>query len=113
MGQKLVAYYRVSTAKQWASGLGLEGQEAAVASYARATGGHVLRAYTEIETGKRCDRPERAGEVPQKGQWPLMPTLLPPLPRCGRRGCRCGPLPDGSMPTGTPRGGGCLGIRCR
>jgi hypothetical protein len=28
MGQKLIAYYRVSTAKQGASGLGLEGQEA-------------------------------------------------------------------------------------
>ncbi len=60
MGQKLVAYYRVSTAKQGASGLGLEGQETAVASYARAAGGHILRAYTEIETGKRSDRPELA-----------------------------------------------------
>lgn len=60
MGQKLVAYYRVSTAKQGASGLGLEGQEAAVAGYARATHGTLLRAYTEIETGKRVDRPELA-----------------------------------------------------
>ena len=58
MGQKLIAYYRVSTAKQGASGLGLEGQVAAVAEYARATGGGVLRAYTEVETGKRSDRPE-------------------------------------------------------
>ena len=60
MGQKLIAYYRVSTTKQGASGLGLEGQEAAVAEYARATGGSVLRAYTEVETGKRADRPELA-----------------------------------------------------
>ena len=60
MGQKLVAYYRVSTAKQGASGLGLEGQEAAVREYARASGGNVLRAYVEVETGKRADRPELA-----------------------------------------------------
>jgi len=58
MGQKLIAYYRVSTAKQGASGLGLEGQEAAVGEYAGATGGNVMRAYTEVETGKRSDRPE-------------------------------------------------------
>ena len=56
----LTAYRRVSTARQGASGLGLEGQEAAVAEYARATGGSVLRAYTEVETGKRADRPELA-----------------------------------------------------
>ena len=56
----LIAYRRVSTARQGASGLGLEGQEAAVTEYARATGGNVLRAYTEVETGKRSDRPELA-----------------------------------------------------
>lgn len=60
MGQKLIAYYRVSTAKQGASGLGLGGQTAAVEEYADATGGGMLRAYTEVETGKRSDRPELA-----------------------------------------------------
>ena len=60
MEQKLIAYYRVSTAKQGASGLGLEGQVAAVAEYARAGGGSLLRAYTEVETGKKTDRPELA-----------------------------------------------------
>lgn len=58
MGRKLVAYYRVSTAKQGASGLGLEGQESAVMAYARATGATVIRSYREVETGKRADRPE-------------------------------------------------------
>lgn len=57
---RFVAYYRVSTAKQGASGLGLEGQEAAVLAYARTTGGTIVRAYTEIESGKRSDRPELA-----------------------------------------------------
>ena len=54
----LIAYRRVSTARQGASGLGLEGQEAAVSTYARGTDGNVLRAYTEIETGTQADRPE-------------------------------------------------------
>lgn len=55
---KLIAYYRVSTTRQGASGLGLEGQEAAVTGYAGTIGGTLLRAYTEIETGKKSDRPE-------------------------------------------------------
>jgi DNA invertase Pin-like site-specific DNA recombinase len=56
--QRLIAYRRVSTARQGVSGLGLEAQDAAVASYAQAAGGVILRAYTEVETGKRNDRPE-------------------------------------------------------
>lgn len=60
MTQKLIAYYRVSTARQGLSGLGLEGQEAAVAEYLRRSAGTLLRAYTEVESGKRADRPELA-----------------------------------------------------
>lgn len=60
MGRNLIAYYRVSTVQQGASGLGLEGQEAAVGAYAKATGGAILRTYREVETGKRSDRPELA-----------------------------------------------------
>jgi DNA invertase Pin-like site-specific DNA recombinase len=59
----LIAYRRVSTARQGASQLGLEGQEAAVTTYANAYGGVVLRTYTEIETGKRDDRPELANAL--------------------------------------------------
>jgi DNA invertase Pin-like site-specific DNA recombinase len=57
---KLIAYYRVSTARQGASGLGLEAQRAAVRDYAQRHGGAVLRAYQEIESGTRSDRPELA-----------------------------------------------------
>ena len=39
MPTNLIAYHRVSTARQGASGLGLEGQAAAVATYARPTNG--------------------------------------------------------------------------
>jgi DNA invertase Pin-like site-specific DNA recombinase len=56
--QKLIAYYRVSTKKQGASGLGLEAQRAAVEAFAQASNGTIGRSYTEIETGKRADRPQ-------------------------------------------------------
>jgi DNA invertase Pin-like site-specific DNA recombinase len=58
--QRLIAYRRVSTARQGASGLGLEAQDVAIASYAQAAAATLLRAYTEVETGKRSDRPELA-----------------------------------------------------
>lgn len=62
MCQKYVAYYRVSTAKQGRSGLGLEAQEAAVASFlaTRAADAKLLASFTEVESGKRDDRPELA-----------------------------------------------------
>ena len=55
---RLVAYYRVSTKRQGASGLGLEAQQAAVAQYAGQTGARVIHEYVETESGKRKDRPE-------------------------------------------------------
>lgn len=57
---KLVAYYRVSTARQGRSGLGLEAQAQAVEQYGRSVRGEVLAAFTEVESGKRDDRPELA-----------------------------------------------------
>jgi DNA invertase Pin-like site-specific DNA recombinase len=56
--KKVIAYYRVSTKKQGASGLGLEGQQVAVTDYANRDGAAVLYSYTEVESGKRKDRPE-------------------------------------------------------
>jgi DNA invertase Pin-like site-specific DNA recombinase len=57
---KLVAYRRVSTRGQGQSGLGLEGQELAIAAYAAATACAVIASYTEVESGKKNDRPELA-----------------------------------------------------
>jgi DNA invertase Pin-like site-specific DNA recombinase len=51
-----IAYYRVSTDKQGQSGLGLDAQRHAVAAFIR--GSPVLAEYTEIESGKRRDRPQ-------------------------------------------------------
>jgi DNA invertase Pin-like site-specific DNA recombinase len=63
MNAKLVAYVRVSTEKQGASGLGLEGQQDAIDAYARQSGGTVIAKFLEVESGKRSDRPELARAI--------------------------------------------------
>lgn len=59
----LIAYYRVSTARQGRSGLGLEAQRAAVEAYARDRGETLAASLTEIESGRCRDRPELAKAV--------------------------------------------------
>ena len=58
-----MAYYRVSTASQGLSGLGLEAQRASVEAFAKARGAETLAEYTEIESGNRADRPELAAAL--------------------------------------------------
>ena len=53
-----VAYYRVSTDKQGKSGLGLEAQRAAVANYLNGGNWRIVAEFTEVESGKRSDRPQ-------------------------------------------------------
>ena len=48
---KFVAYYRVSTQKQGASGLGLEGQRFSVAAHIANAGGELVGEFEEVETG--------------------------------------------------------------
>ncbi len=55
---KAVAYFRVSTASQGRSGLGLEAQRQAVDALASSRGLTLLSTFTEIESGKRNDRPQ-------------------------------------------------------
>ncbi|WP_205478564.1 recombinase family protein [Sphingomonas arenae] len=55
---KVVAYYRVSTAAQGRSGLGLEAQRSAVEAFCKGRSCELLTEYTEVESGKRNDRPE-------------------------------------------------------
>src|SRR5687768_16363864 len=54
---KIVAYYRVSTAEQGRSGLGLEAQREAVRALCERRGWTVIAEFTEVESGKRNDRP--------------------------------------------------------
>ena len=54
----IIGYLRVSKKSQGESGLGLEGQRAAVEAHAKSQGMSVAAWYTEIESGKRADRPE-------------------------------------------------------
>ncbi len=56
-----VSYYRVSTAKQGMSGLGLEAQRAAVLAHVGTAG--LLAEFTEIESGRKADRPQLAAAL--------------------------------------------------
>ncbi|MEQ7872526.1 recombinase family protein [Sphingomonas sp. ASV193] len=66
---KVVAYYRVSTAQQGRSGLGLDAQRAAVARFAEGERLEVAGEFVEIETGKGSDaldrRPQLAAAMAQ------------------------------------------------
>ena len=79
----LVAYYRVSTAKQGASGLGLEGQQAAVEAHARASGRPIVATFTEVESGKSSARPQLADALAfaQRGGHRLIIAKLDRLSR--------------------------------
>jgi DNA invertase Pin-like site-specific DNA recombinase len=57
---RFVAYYRVSTAKQGRSGLGLDAQKAAVLAYLNGGAWTLAAEFTEVESGKRADRPQLA-----------------------------------------------------
>ena len=56
---RLVSYYRVSTARQGRSGLGLEAQRRAVVDFAAREGLEIIGEHVEIETGKGADALDR------------------------------------------------------
>ena len=63
MGNQYIAYYRVSTDRQGRSGLGLEAQCQAVHQHLAANAGELVAEYTEVESGKRSDRPQLAAAL--------------------------------------------------
>ena len=65
---RFVSYLRVSTARQGASGLGLEAQRAAVAAHLNGSDWTLLREIVEVESGKRNDRPALAEALRLCGQ---------------------------------------------
>ncbi len=58
-----VAYYRVSTARQGKSGLGIEAQKTAVQRFAAAEGYDLIAEHIEVETGKGADALDRRPEL--------------------------------------------------
>lgn len=60
---RVVAYYRVSTEAQGRSGLGLEAQQQAVATLCNQRGWQIIAEFTEVESGKRDDRPQLAAAL--------------------------------------------------
>ena len=57
---RYIAYYRVSTKRQGRSGLGLDAQKNAVADFLNGGRWTLIDEFTEVESGKRADRPELA-----------------------------------------------------
>lgn len=60
---KVIAYYRVSTQEQGASGLGLDAQRHLVVSMATKAGWHIRSEHIEVESGKRDDRIRLASAI--------------------------------------------------
>lgn len=60
---RFIAYYRVSTDKQGRSGLGLEAQRLAVTDYLNGGRWKMVAEFTEVESGKRKDRPKLAEAI--------------------------------------------------
>jgi DNA invertase Pin-like site-specific DNA recombinase len=83
----IVAYLRVSTQKQGASGLGLEAQSAAINRFAEAEHYQIADTFTEVETGKGPDalerRPQLAAAIKaaRKAKCPIVVSKLDRLSR--------------------------------
>ena len=81
--KKAIAYYRVSTDRQGKSGLGLEAQHAAVMPFAEREGYQVVAEFTEVESGRKNQRPELLAALVQCRK--LRATLIiAKLDRLGR-----------------------------
>ncbi len=56
--EKLIAYVRVPNARQGRSGLELQAQRKAIGAFAASKEARVLGRFTEVESGRKNDRPE-------------------------------------------------------
>jgi len=60
---QLIAYYRVSTARQGDSGLGLDAQRSKVQQLAAERGAEVVAEFVEVESGRIANRPQLAAAL--------------------------------------------------
>jgi DNA invertase Pin-like site-specific DNA recombinase len=83
---KWVCYYRCSTEEQGRSGLGLDAQRATVAGFIADKPGEVLAELTEIESGRKANRPKlmEALEICRKRKAHLVIAKLDRLARSVR-----------------------------
>jgi DNA invertase Pin-like site-specific DNA recombinase len=85
--QQAVAYYRVSTARQGRSGLGIEAQRDMIGRFAAAEGFELAAEFVEVETGKGSDaldrRPELAAAL-AAGRRLKCPVIVAKLDRLSR-----------------------------
>ena len=85
--QQAIAYYRVSTARQGRSGLGIEAQRAAVARFAEDEGFELAAEFVEAESGKGADaldrRPQLAAAL-ATGHARKCPVIVAKLDRLSR-----------------------------
>src|SRR5213595_3903834 len=85
--QQAIAYYRVSTARQGRSGLGIEAQRVAVTRFAETEGFALAGEFTDIETGKGADaldrRPQLAAAL-ATGRAHRCPVIVAKLDRLSR-----------------------------
>lgn len=63
MGSTCITYYRVSTQKQGASGLGLDAQRSAVITYLAGSDKTVIGEFLEVETGKGANALEKRPQL--------------------------------------------------
>ena len=85
--QQAVAYYRVSTARQGRSGLGIDAQRATVARFAEVEGFEIAAEFVEAESGKGADALERRPELAAAlatGRSLKCPVLVAKLDRLSR-----------------------------
>jgi DNA invertase Pin-like site-specific DNA recombinase len=85
--QQAIAYYRVSTARQGRSGLGIEAQRSAVTHFAAAEGFAITAEFIEIETGKGADALDRRPELATAlatGRAKRCPVIVAKLDRLSR-----------------------------
>ena len=82
-----VSYIRVSTDRQGRSGLGLEAQAGAIERFAAENGFQIVRAFTEVETGKGSDALERRpvlAEALRLAKEQRIPVVVAKLDRLSR-----------------------------
>ena len=85
--QQAIAYYRVSTARQGRSGLGIEAQREAVTRFAAAEGFDLTAEFVEVETGKgndALDRRPRLAAALATGRQRKCPVIVAKLDRLSR-----------------------------